>query len=91
MQPHPKFDADIFLCHSTVDKAFVRRLARDLREVMVSAWFDEWELDDNRRRLDDRQLDVNRRLDDDHRRFHLDGRVHEHHRRRRLHAHGPLP
>ena len=44
MEAHTKLDADIFLCHSTVDKAFVRRLASDLRELKVSAWFDEWEL-----------------------------------------------
>jgi hypothetical protein len=35
---------DIFLCHSKKDLAFVRRLARDLHELRVYAWFDEWEL-----------------------------------------------
>jgi hypothetical protein len=35
---------DLFLCHSSVDKKFVRRLARDLFELSVYAWFDEWEL-----------------------------------------------
>ena len=35
---------DIFLCHSSKDKTFVRRLARDLRALCVYAWYDEWEL-----------------------------------------------
>lgn len=34
----------LFLSHSSLDRAFVRRLARDLAEVGVDAWFDEWEL-----------------------------------------------
>jgi hypothetical protein len=44
MQARMKVDADIFLCHSSVDKEFERRLARDLHEFKVIAWFDEWEL-----------------------------------------------
>lgn len=35
---------DLFLCHSHADKEFVRTLARDLHELSVYAWFDEWEL-----------------------------------------------
>jgi TIR domain-containing protein len=35
---------DLFLCHSHQDKPFVRRLARDLHELYIYAWFDEWEL-----------------------------------------------
>jgi len=35
---------DLFLCHSHKDKPFVRRLARDLHELYIYAWFDEWEL-----------------------------------------------
>ncbi len=34
----------VFLCHSSKDKAFVRRLASDLSVVGVTPWFDEWEL-----------------------------------------------
>ena len=37
--------ADIFLCHSSKDKDFVRKLAGDLLELSVVAWFDEWELE----------------------------------------------
>ena len=35
---------DIFLCHSKEDVTFVRKLARDLHELQIYAWFDEWEL-----------------------------------------------
>jgi TIR domain len=34
----------IFLCHSSLDKPFVRKLARNLRDRGVSTWFDELEL-----------------------------------------------
>lgn len=34
----------IFLAHSSTDKAFVRRLAGDLRQRGVPVWFDEWEI-----------------------------------------------
>lgn len=37
--------ADIFLCHSSNDKEFVRKLAGDLFELSIVAWFDEWELE----------------------------------------------
>ena len=36
--------AQLFLCHSHKDKPFVRRLARDLSELGVDVWMDEWEL-----------------------------------------------
>jgi len=45
MQLPMSIDSDIFLCHSSEDKEFVRRLAHDLHEFRVSAWFDEWELE----------------------------------------------
>lgn len=38
-------DADIFLCHNCEDKDFVRKLATDLKQVSIDAWFDEWELE----------------------------------------------
>ncbi len=34
----------IFLSHNSVDKPFVEKLARDLRRMGVSAWFDGWEI-----------------------------------------------
>jgi hypothetical protein len=34
----------IFLCHSSDDKSFVRRLADDLEQLQVTVWLDEWEL-----------------------------------------------
>jgi CheY-like chemotaxis protein len=34
----------VFLSHSSKDKAFVRRLAEDLRSAGVPVWYDEWEL-----------------------------------------------
>lgn len=34
----------VFLCHSSIDKTFVRKLAHDLTSLGVDAWFDEWEL-----------------------------------------------
>ncbi|HEV7671126.1 MAG TPA: TIR domain-containing protein [Thermoanaerobaculia bacterium] len=37
-------DPLVFLSHSSSDKAFVRRLAEDLRGAGVPVWFDEWEL-----------------------------------------------
>ncbi|MFH1919043.1 MAG: toll/interleukin-1 receptor domain-containing protein [Planctomycetota bacterium] len=36
---------DVFLCHSSKDKRFVRTLARDLDRVGVDGWLDEWELE----------------------------------------------
>lgn len=35
---------DLFLCHSSRDKEFVRRLASDLAELSITVWLDEWEL-----------------------------------------------
>ncbi|WP_110955426.1 toll/interleukin-1 receptor domain-containing protein [Anaerosinus massiliensis] len=34
----------IFLSHSSVDKAFVEKLAKDLKRLGVNAWFDKWEI-----------------------------------------------
>jgi len=34
----------VFLSHSSLDKAFVGRLAIDLREKNVPVWYDKWEL-----------------------------------------------
>ncbi len=34
----------VFICHSSKDKPFVRRLARDLKASGVQVWFDEWSL-----------------------------------------------
>jgi hypothetical protein len=35
---------DLFLSHSSRDKAFVRRLAEDLTFCEIDVWLDEWEL-----------------------------------------------
>jgi division/cell wall cluster transcriptional repressor MraZ len=34
----------VFVCHSSRDKPFVRRLASDLRQAGIKVWFDEWEM-----------------------------------------------
>lgn len=34
----------VFICHSSKDKAFVRTLANDLKAHGVPVWFDEWSL-----------------------------------------------
>ncbi len=36
--------ASIFLCHSSIDKPFVEKLARDLKAIGVEVWFDKWEI-----------------------------------------------
>lgn len=38
-------DYDIFLAHSSKDKAFVRKLASDLHELKIEVWFDKWQLE----------------------------------------------
>lgn len=35
---------DIFICHDSEDKPFVRELARTLKSYGIRVWFDEWEL-----------------------------------------------
>jgi len=35
---------DIFICHASADKQFVRQLAKRLRAYGVKVWLDEWEL-----------------------------------------------
>ena len=39
-----KFEFDVFLSHSTKDKAVVRPLAERLRKDGLKVWFDEWAL-----------------------------------------------
>ena len=39
-----QFQFDVFLSHSTKDKAVVRPLAEQLRKDGVKVWFDEWVL-----------------------------------------------
>lgn len=34
----------VFLSHSSVDKPFVKKLAKDLNQMGVNAWFDKWEI-----------------------------------------------
>ena len=36
--------AQVFICHASEDKPFVRVLARDLKAYGVPVWFDEWAL-----------------------------------------------
>ena len=38
------FAFDVFLSHSSHDKAIVRPLAERLRQDGLRVWFDEWEL-----------------------------------------------
>ena len=38
------FPFDVFLSHSSHDKAIVRPLAERLREDRLRVWFDEWEI-----------------------------------------------
>lgn len=42
MTPKPSFD--VFLSHSSEDKAVVRRLAERLKADGIRVWFDEWQL-----------------------------------------------
>ena len=39
------FQYDVFLSHSSKDKARVRALAERLRNDSVRVWFDEWEIE----------------------------------------------
>ncbi|UHA73504.1 toll/interleukin-1 receptor domain-containing protein [Paenibacillus sp. 481] len=34
----------IFLSHTSIDKPFVEKLARDLKRIGVNVWFDKWEI-----------------------------------------------
>jgi hypothetical protein len=36
--------ATVFLCHSSQDKGFVKRLALDLKRRSIAVWFDAWEI-----------------------------------------------
>ena len=40
----PVFEYDVFLSHSTKDKAVVRPIAERLRADGLRVWFDEWEI-----------------------------------------------
>lgn len=40
----PRSELSVFIAHSSADKVFVRRLAKDLSEKGVSAWVDEAEI-----------------------------------------------
>jgi small GTP-binding protein len=39
-----RFTYDVFLSHSSKDKAIVRRLAERLKKDRLKVWFDEWEI-----------------------------------------------
>ena len=39
-----EFQYDVFLSHSSKDKAVVRPLAERLRQDGLKVWFDEWEI-----------------------------------------------
>ncbi len=43
----PKVQAapTLFLCHSSRDKRFARRIARDLSGLGVAVWYDDWQLE----------------------------------------------
>ena len=41
---HEQFSFDVFLSHSSKDKAVVRAVAERLRADGLRVWFDEWEL-----------------------------------------------
>lgn len=34
----------IFLSHTSIDKPFVEKLARDLKRIGINVWFDKWEI-----------------------------------------------
>jgi hypothetical protein len=36
--------SSIFLCHTSVNKSFVEKLANDLTRIGVKVWFDKWEI-----------------------------------------------
>jgi len=38
------FKYDVFLSHSSKDKAVVRTIAKQLRDDGLRVWFDEWEI-----------------------------------------------
>src|ERR1035437_3408181 len=46
----------IFLCHSSKDKSFVKKLATDLKTVGLDVWYDAWEIkvgDSLRQKIED--------------------------------------
>lgn len=36
--------SSIFLCHSSIDKPFVEKLAKDLKRLGIQPWVDKWEI-----------------------------------------------
>lgn len=36
--------SSIFMCHSSVDKPFVEKLAKDLKRLGLNVWYDGWEI-----------------------------------------------
>ncbi len=58
------FEYDVFLSHSTKDKAIVRAIAKRLRSDGLNVWFDEWILKagDNVQKKIDEGLDASRVL-----------------------------
>ena len=44
MSDNPVFQYDVFLSHSSKDKAVVRAVAERLRKDGLKVWFDEWVL-----------------------------------------------
>jgi esterase/lipase superfamily enzyme len=34
----------VFICHSSKDKVFVKKLAADLRKQEIDVWLDEWNM-----------------------------------------------
>ena len=36
--------SSIFLSHTSLDKPFVEKLARDLKRIGINVWFDKWEI-----------------------------------------------
>lgn len=36
--------SSVFLCHASIDKPFVEKLARDLKRIGIEVWYDKWEI-----------------------------------------------
>lgn len=36
--------SSIFLSHTSLDKPFVEKLAKDLKRIGINVWFDKWEI-----------------------------------------------
>ena len=44
MSDNPHFAYDVFMSHSSKDKAIVRDVAKRLKKDGLRVWFDEWEI-----------------------------------------------